>query len=188
MEAESHRLASAFFQREWSDLTAAERRAIEHVLAKVRVSHDTNEEFVAQSTLGERLSDRIAGFGGSWTFIILFFLVLCAWITLNTMAALRHRHSFDPYPFILLNLVLSTVAAFQAPVILMAQNRQADKDRLDAAHDYDVNLKAEIEIRTLHEKLDQLRDHDWQALLAIQREQMALLRQLLLPPENRGGA
>jgi uncharacterized membrane protein len=164
--------------REWKELSATERAAIEKWLAGVRVSHDTNAEFVAQSGLGERLSDRIAAFGGSWAFIASFLLVLGVWIATNAIALARHRHAFDPYPFILLNLVLSTIAALQAPVILMAQNRQAAKDRLDAAHDYQVNLKAEIEIRTLHEKLDRLREHDWEALLTIQREQMDLLRQL----------
>jgi uncharacterized membrane protein len=129
--------------------------------------------------VGERISDRIAAFGGSWPFIIGFFVLLCAWIAVNVVMATRRQHTFDPYPFILLNLVLSMVAAFQAPVILMAQNRQSTKDRLDASHDYEVNLKAEIEIRTLHEKLDLLREHDWEALLSIQRDQLDLLRQLV---------
>ncbi len=178
MTSPGHRLASEFFQRDWDELSAAERRAIEHVLARVRVSHDTNQEFIAQRSLGERVSDRLAQFGGSWAFIMGFVVVLVGWVTLNATAAARHGHAFDPYPFILLNLVLSMLAAIQAPVILMTQNRQADKDRLDAAHDYEVNLKAEIEIRTLHDKLDQMRQHDWEALLTIQRDQMALLHQL----------
>lgn len=159
-------------------LSRAEQTAIEQALAGARVSHDTNAEFVAQRNLGERLSDRIAAFGGSWAFILSFVAVLAVWIAINAAAMARHRHAFDPYPFILLNLVLSMIAALQAPVILMAQNRLAAKDRLDAAHDYQVNLKAEIEIRTLHDKLDRLREHDWEALLTIQREQIELLRQL----------
>lgn len=159
-------------------LSRAEQTAIERALAGARVSHDTNAEFVAQRNLGERLSDRMAAFGGSWAFILSFVAVLAVWIAINAAAMARHGHPFDPYPFILLNLVLSMIAALQAPVILMAQNRQAAKDRLDAAHDYQVNLKAEIEIRTLHDKLDRLREHDWEALLTIQREQMELLRQL----------
>jgi uncharacterized membrane protein len=179
MSSEAHRLATDFFQRDWDQLTGAERRAIERVVSRVRVSHDTNAEFIAQRTFGERISDRIAAFGGSWPFIIGFFVLLCVWITVNVVMATRHQHTFDPYPFILLNLVLSMVAAFQAPVILMAQNRQGTKDRLEASHDYEVNLKAEIEIRTLHEKLDLLREHDWEALLSIQRDQLDLLRQLV---------
>lgn len=178
MSTRAHHLARHFFQHEWKELSPAEQRAIESALAGVRVSHDTNAEFVAQRSLGERLSDRIAAFGGSWAFIMSFLAVLGVWIAINVAAMARQRHAFDPYPFILLNLVLSMIAALQAPVILMAQNRQAAKDRLDAAHDYQVNLKAEIEIRTLHDKLDQLREHDWEALLTIQREQMDLLRQL----------
>jgi uncharacterized membrane protein len=179
MTARAQQLAAEFFHCGWDELTAAEQRVLERAVSRVRVSHDTNREFAEQSTVGERVSDRVAAFGGSWYFIIGFFVVLICWISLNTMMALRHRDSFDPYPFILLNLLLSMVAAFQAPVILMSQNRQSAKDRLDAAHDYQVNLKAEIEIRTLHDKLDQLREHDWEVLLGIQQEQIALLRRLV---------
>jgi uncharacterized membrane protein len=171
-------VTTALAEREWAALTAAERRAIARALSRVRVSHDTNAEFVARRTFGERVADRVARFGGSWTFILGFFAVLVCWIALNVLLATRRGHTFDPYPFILLNLVLSMLAAFQAPVILMSQSRQAAKDRLDAAHDYEVNLKAEIEIRTLHDKLDELRQHDWNLLLTIQQEQIDLLRRL----------
>ena len=109
-------------------------------------------------TFGQRLADKVAGFGGSWTFISIFAVVLVIWILLNSFVLIAYRKSFDPYPYILLNLFLSMLAAIQAPIILMSQNRQAYKDRLSAEHDYEVNLKAEIEIMALHEKIDLLRD------------------------------
>ncbi len=107
-----------------------------------------------QMTFGERLADKIAAVGGSWTFIICFCLVLVAWITLNECGALEKP--FDPYPYILLNLALSCLAALQAPVIMMSQNRQSKKDRAQALADYETNVEAEKEIRTLHAKIDQL--------------------------------
>jgi uncharacterized membrane protein len=105
-------------------------------------------------TFGERTADRIAIFGGSWTFIITFFVILMVWIAVNTVFFVNH--TFDAYPFILLNLILSCLAAVQAPIILMSQNRQADRDRKQAWHDYEVNLKAEMEVRHLHEKIDHM--------------------------------
>ena len=123
------------------------------------------------------MADRIAAFGGSWTFIGLFFGVLLGWIVLNTAALARHR--FDPYPFILLNLVLSTLAALQAPVIMMSQNRQEDKDRQRAKKDYMINLKSELEIRMLHEKLDHLIMHQQQDLLEIQQIQVEMMDDIL---------
>ena len=127
----------------------------------------------------QRLADRVAAFGGSWTFIIIFAAILLAWVLLNTLILARYRASFDPYPYILLNLFLSMLAAVQAPVILMSQNRQGVKDRLDAAHDYEVNLKAELEILSLHEKLDELREMKWSELITMQQEQLRLLTQLM---------
>src|SRR5215216_1570892 len=114
MNTHAHRLATDFFQRDWDHLTAAERKAIERALSRSHVSYDTTAEFASHRTLGERVSDRIAAFGGSWAFILSFFALLCIWITINVVAVSRHRHAFDPYPFILLNLMLSMVAAFQA--------------------------------------------------------------------------
>lgn len=108
----------------------------------------------ASDSLGDRIADKIALFGGSWTFIITFFVVLMSWIGLNTVLLLNKK--FDAYPFILLNLVLSCLAAIQAPIILMSQNRQSDRDRKQAWHDYEVNLKAEMEVRHLHEKVDHM--------------------------------
>src|SRR5215471_5995584 len=123
-------------------------------LLRTHVSRNVNVELEEQMTLGQRVADRVASFGGSWTFIIIFGVVMLIWVTLNS-AALFVRH-FDPYPYILLNLFLSMVAAIQAPVIMMSQNRQAAKDRLQADQDYQVNLKAELEVAQLHRKLDHL--------------------------------
>jgi uncharacterized membrane protein len=169
-------------------LGAAERRVMESLLAKRRVTRDVNRELEENRRLGERLADRIASFGGSWTFILLFLAVLVAWVVLNSIVLARRREAFDPYPYILLNLFLSMIAALQAPVIMMSQNRQAARDRTEAAHDYEVNLMAEVEIRTLHDKLDQLRDHEWAALVAQQREQIRLLERVLECTEGGGPA
>jgi uncharacterized membrane protein len=137
------------------------------------ISMNVNVEFDRQLTVGERVADKVAEFGGSWTFISLFAAVLMVWIIVNSISLLTRP--FDPYPYILLNLVLSCLAAVQAPVIMMSQNRQEAKDRLRGEHDYRVNLKAEIEIRHIIAKLDQLVTHQWQRLLEIQRLQLELL-------------
>ncbi|HVP41900.1 MAG TPA: DUF1003 domain-containing protein [Terriglobales bacterium] len=122
-------------------------------LLRTHVTRNLNEEEEERLTFGQHIADRVASFGGSWTFIIVFGLILFAWMGLNVYMA---THAFDPYPFILLNLVLSTLAALQAPVIMMSQNRQAQKDRLKADLDYEVNLKAELEVAQLHNKVDRL--------------------------------
>ena len=163
----------------WERLTAPERRAIARVLADKRVARDINLEFADTRTLGERAADRIAAFGGSWPFIGIAFLLLAGWVVLNSVILARRGATFDPFPYILLNLFLSMLAALQAPIIMMSQNRQAARDRLEAAHDYEVNLKAELEIQSLHEKLDALREHDWAALVAQQQQQIQLLQRLL---------
>ena len=140
------------------------------------LSRNINQEFESRMTLGDRLSDRLADFGGSWTFISIFMGVLIIWMGINTWILLAKP--FDPYPYILLNLVLSCLAAIQAPVILMSQNRQEAKDRLRSEHDYQVNVKAEIEIRKLHEKLDHLLMHQWQRLMEIQQLQVDLMEEI----------
>jgi uncharacterized membrane protein len=160
-------------------LGAAERRVMEYLLDQRRVTRDVNRELEENRRLGERVADRIASFGGSWTFILLFLVVLVAWVVLNSLVLARRGRAFDPYPYILLNLFLSMIAALQAPVIMMSQNRMAARDRLEATHDYEVNLMAEVEIRTLHDKLDRLRDHDWASLVVQQQEQIRLLERLL---------
>jgi uncharacterized membrane protein len=165
-------------------LGATERRIMDYLLGHRRVVRDVNRELEENRRFGERLADRIAAFGGSWTFILLFLSVLVGWVVLNSVVLARRGGAFDPYPYILLNLFLSMIAALQAPVIMMSQNRQAARDRTEAAHDYEVNLMAEVEIRTLHDKMDQLRDHDWASLVAQQREQIELLERLL---ERAGG-
>jgi len=160
-------------------LPEREHRIVHHVAERLPISHDTNLEFEKKSTFGQRLADKVAAFGGSWTFIIIFAAILLAWVLLNTVILVRSSASFDPYPYILLNLFLSMLAAVQAPVILMSQNRQGVKDRLDAAHDYEVNLKAELEILGLHEKIDELREMKWVELIALQQEQIRLLTELI---------
>jgi uncharacterized membrane protein len=151
------------------------------------LSGDPNALFDRELTFGERAADLIAGFGGSWTFILLFLGTLAAWILINVELLPRNR-VFDPYPFILLNLALSLLATLQAPVIMMSQNRQARRDRLDAAHDYEVNLRAEIEIRSLHEKLDALQQDRWAELIALQERQLELLEGLRPAPQHAAEA
>jgi uncharacterized membrane protein/uncharacterized membrane protein YeaQ/YmgE (transglycosylase-associated protein family) len=148
-----------------------ERQFLARAARRKRVARDPNQAFDEQLTLGQRMADRLASFGGSWAFLGIFFAGLLAWMIFNT----ERSHPFDPYPFILLNLVLSCLAAVQAPVILMTQNRLAAKDRHDAHLDYEVNLKAELEILALHEKLDGLREKAWSDLVALQDRQLALL-------------
>ena len=133
-------------------------------------------QFERKWTLGERLADRIAEFGGSWTFLICFGVFMLIWITANSL--ILFWRPIDPYPFILLNLVLSCLAAIQAPIIMMSQNRQEAKDRLRSQHDYQVNLKAELEIRQLHEKVDHLLVHQWERLVEIQEIQLELLSEI----------
>ena len=154
------------------------RRILKHVIERTVVSRDLEaEEAVKKDTLGERLADRVAEFGGSWTFIIIFLAFLVSWATLNTIILITG--ALDPYPFIFLNLLLSMVAALQAPIIMMSQNRQSEKDRANAQHDYEVNLKAELEIMALHEKVDQMRADQMMQIVAKQEKQIEMLTQLL---------
>lgn len=161
------------------ELSPHERRIVDAILDRAPISRDVREELHARRTLGERLSDRIAAFGGSWTFILSCLGLLVTWMTINQLVLPAYGLAFDPFPFILLNLGLSMLAALQAPVILMSQNRQAARDRADATHDYEVNLKAELEIRHLHDKLDALREKQWAELVEMQRRQIELLERLL---------
>ena len=139
-------------------------------------SRNINKEFESSLTLGERLADGLAKFGGSWSFIGIFMAMMVIWMGINSFALIEKP--FDPFPFILLNLVLSCLAALQAPVIMMSQNRQEAKDRLRAEHDYEINLKAEIEIRKLHERMDHLLMHQWQHLMDIQQLQVNLMKEI----------
>ena len=146
-------LAKRRFKVSLEELPKRAHRVLRHFGERRHISRDINLEFEKKLTFGQRLADRVAAFGGSWTFIIIFAAILLSWILLNTFILARHSASFDPYPYILLNLFLSMLAATQAPVILMSQNRQGVKDRLAVDHDYEVNLKAELEILGLHDKL-----------------------------------
>ena len=163
-------------ETEKGELSTLEEEVVRSLSEQELLSKNINIEFDQKLTLGQRLSDKLADSAGSWGFIIIFFGILILWIIINTVL-LVWRH-FDPYPFILLNLVLSCLAAIQAPVILMSQNRQESRDRLRAEHDYLVNLKAELEIRNLHEKIDHLLKNQWQRLLEIQEIQTELMEEL----------
>ncbi len=161
---------------EKGELSALEEDVVRSLEEQESISQNVDAQFDRRLTVGERLSDHLAEFGGSWSFIILFACVMLGWIVMNTV--LLFRQPFDPYPFILLNLVLSCLAAIQAPIIMMSQNRQESKDRLRSEYDYRVNLKAELEIRLLHAKVDQLLTHQWQRLLEIQQLQIELMENL----------
>ena len=154
---EVNRLARRLLEGGLQELSAREQRVISTIAGRRHVSQNLNHSVSAGETRGDRIADRVARFGGSWTFILIFVAVLVAWVLLNTVMADRMVRIFDAYPFIFLNLILSMVAALQAPIILMSQNRQAARDRISAGLDYEVNLKAELEIMALHEKLDSLR-------------------------------
>lgn len=155
-------LALRWFRRQPEALSDVESRVLTSAFHRSAISHDQNQAFDEKASTGERVADAIARVGGSWTFIIGFLAFLAVWTAAN--AWLLGRETFDPYPFVFLNLILSMLAALQAPVIMMSQNRQAARDRLDATHDYEVNLKAEIEIMALHEKLDEMRHGEVVAL------------------------
>lgn len=178
--------AATALGREWEHLAARERRIVEAVLHRRGVARDVNQAFMDDRSFGQRMADRIAAFGGSWPFIGLFMLFLAGWMITNSVLLARHG-AWDRYPYILLNLILSTLAALQAPVIMMSQNRQGERDRLNAANDYEVNLKAELEIRALHEKLDALRDADWAELVRLQQVQIQMLQRLVTDAEPGGG-
>jgi uncharacterized membrane protein len=178
MDERVHQLAEQLLATGLEKLSERERRVITRVAERSQVSRDVNSVFEEKQTFGDRLADRVARFGGSWTFIILFLSTLAAWTVLNSVVLAWHAEAFDPYPYIFLNLVLSMLAALQAPVILMSQNRQAARDRLAAGHDYEVNLKAELEIMGLHEKLDRIRSQHLEELLRTQQKQLALLTRL----------
>jgi uncharacterized membrane protein len=163
-------LARQLLDLDEGELRPREKAVIERAVKRLAVSRNINLDYEGSATVGQRLADRVAAIGGSWGFLIGFGVLMAAWIALNTV--ILATDIFDPYPFVFLNLMLSLLAAVQAPVILMAQNRQAIRDRLAAAHDYEVNLKAEIEIAALHEKLDQIRTNELATL--IQRAESAV--------------
>lgn len=163
-------------EEEKGELTALEQEVVTSIQEQETVSRDIHREYEGSLTFGQHMADRLATYGGSWKFILTFLGILFCWIIINTVLLIRKP--FDPFPFILLNLVLSCLAAFQAPVIMMSQNRQDAKDRLRSEHDYRVNLKAELEIRYLHQKLDHFLKKEWQTLLEIQEVQIDLMKEL----------
>lgn len=178
--ADLNRFRSEYVQRsleeERGELSELEQQVVQSLLEQELLAENLNAEFEQRITIAERVADTVAQGGGSWKFIIGFGAVLVSWIAINSVGLIRSP--FDPYPYILLNLVLSCLAAVQAPIIMMSQNRQEQKDRLRAEHDYRVDLKAELEIRHLHSKLDMLLTHQWQRLLEIQQLQVDLMEEL----------
>jgi uncharacterized membrane protein len=166
----------SLLQSEKGELSSLEQEVLDSLRDHELLTKNVDEEFEQSWSFGERLADRIAAFGGSWVFLICFGFFLALWIVMNSIVLLVHPP--DPYPFILLNLILSCLAAIQAPIIMMSQNRQEAKDRLRSQHDYQVNLKAELEIRHLHEKIDHLLSHQWDRLAQIQEIQLDLLSEI----------
>ncbi len=163
----------SLLREERGELSKLEQSVVESISKQEMLSSDAEEDFAARATLGDRMADKIATFGGSWKFIILFIGMMVVWMMYNVIT-LTSDH-FDPYPFVLLNLVLSCLAALQAPIIMMSQNRQDAKDRIRSENDFRVNLKAELEIRHLHEKIDHLLSRQWERMAEIQRVQLELM-------------
>jgi len=170
------RYVHSLLQSEKGEVTALEQEIVISLRDHDLLARHVESTFDQQWSFGERLADKIASFGGSWSFLITFGVLLVAWVVVNSVVLVARP--FDPYPFILLNLILSCLAAIQAPIIMMSQNRQEAKDRLRSQHDYQVNLKAELEIRHLHEKVDHLLRHQWERLAEIQEVQIELLSEL----------
>lgn len=166
-----------YLMREIGELSELEKTVLGALKSRSTLTDKIEDDKPEKYTLGQRLADKVASFGGSWRFIILFMSFLFAWIILNVFFLLNK--SFDPYPFILLNLILSCIAALQAPVIMMSQNRQDEKDRERAKKDYMINLKSELEIRMLHEKIDHLIIHQQHELLEIQKVQIGMMNDIM---------
>ena len=170
-------LSTRLLGKAWEQASAAERAVLTRIHRREHISIAPAPGGDDDRSFGERVADGVARFGGSWTFIGFFMLFLGLWVATNV--CLLRANPFDPYPFIFLNLLLSMLAALQAPVIMMSQNRHAVRDRAAAQHDYQVNLKAELEIMALHDKLDKLRVEQLEKILTAQSEQMSLLQRLL---------
>lgn len=168
---------------EVGELSKIEQEVIESINANEILSDNIEFDMQTKITFGQKIADKVAEFGGSWRFIIGFFSFLGIWIIIN--AAILLQDSFDPYPFILLNLILSCLAAIQAPIIMMSQNRKEDRDRKRSEHDYKINLKAELEIRLLHEKMDHLLIHQNKRFVEIQQIQMDLMEDILNKTQTR---
>ncbi len=182
-----NRYTRKLVEEDLGELTELEKEVLKSLHEEELLSQNINRAFEEKLTFGQALSDKIATFGGSWRFILTFGGILVFWILLNSVF-LAKAQRFDEYPFILLNLVLSCLAALQAPVIMMSQNRQEAKDRLRGELDYKINLKAELEIRHLMSKLDQLRHNQWRRLLEIQHIQLDLMHELTERKRQPAGA
>ncbi|MGV8960598.1 MAG: DUF1003 domain-containing protein [Stenotrophomonas sp.] len=168
--------ARLLLQKELEQLPPEERLVVERFISRRKISRNVMREFSETRSLGERLADKVAMVGGSWKFIIYFGVAMVIWMGINSFLLAK---AFDPYPYILLNLCLSCLAAIQAPIIMMSQNRQASVDRLNAENDYQVNVKSELEVLQVHEKLDLLRGQDWAQLVDQQNRQIEMLQRLL---------
>jgi uncharacterized membrane protein len=185
MDKDVQKLSRHLMGQAFESLTQSEKFVLQKIADRLQISRNVIKEYEEQSSFGQRLADKVAAFGGSWAFIILFGGILLTWIGLNSFVLIGAHKAFDPYPYILLNLVLSMLAAFQAPVIMMSQNRQSAKDRADAAHDYEVNLKAELEIAALHEKIDAMRQKQMEQLLGLQRDQLDMIKKMIEHAESK---
>jgi uncharacterized membrane protein len=168
---------SNYLSGQIDELTELEKTVLTSLSEKTILSDKPEADTNQKLTFGQRIADKVAKFGGSWTFIISFGIFIAFWISTNVYWLVNK--GFDPYPFILLNLILSCIAALQAPVIMMSQNRQEEKDRERSRNDYMINLKSELEIRTLHEKIDHLMIHQQQELLEIQKVQIEMMSDIL---------
>lgn len=168
---------SSYLANDIDELSTLRQNVLSSIKENVVMTDKLEHENGSKATFGERIADKVASFGGSWTFIITFLSFLIIWILINVFAFLNK--GFDPYPFILLNLILSCIAALQAPVIMMSQNRQEQKDRERSKKDYMINLKSELEIRILHEKIDHLILHQQQELIEIQKVQIEMMNDIL---------
>ena len=186
IKSTGHKVAEKLLGAPYEAMDEHTQKVARHLSERIHISKNTTQDSDSTATFGQRAADAVARFGGSWTFIMLFAVILIAWVALNSFILINYNKAFDPYPYILLNLFLSMLASIQAPVILMSQNRQGQKDRLSAEHDYEVNLKAELEIMLLHEKIDLLREGQWSELLNIQKEQLKLLTYLIEKDAKEG--
>ena len=179
MSEDVQKLSRQLMRKGFDSLSQGEKRVLKTITERLHISRNAIKDYEKQYTFGQRVADKVASFGGSWTFIILFGGILLIWIGLNSFVLIHTNKAFDPYPYILLNLVLSMLAAIQAPIIMMSQNRQAAKDRADAENDYEVNLKAELEIMALHEKIDSMRQRQLEQLLLLQQNQLDMIKKLI---------
>ena len=172
-------IATKLMGAPYESLDERAQNVARHIAGRKHIARNLATAAGGPTPFGQRAADAVASFGGSWTFVGLFGATMLLWVGLNALLLMRAGNTFDPYPYILLNLFLSMLAAIQAPIILMSQNRQSHKDRITAEHDYEVNLKAELEIMLLHEKIDLLRDTQWVELIDIQKQQLGHLAALV---------